>query len=395
MFAVTGIAPSICPPGTEFMYGSCYAVCPAGYMRYSGVTCLQECPSDFIDQLLSCKLENYGLDSYLSQSSCEAANGPGNCEFCGTKFFYPKCKRGYDRNVCGYCTVNPDCNSFGLGARSGFTCAKKYFSSDRIDFVCPSDLELYADGQCYTPCNSAKYAPTFNRCLVPCQPNQLSCSNIFATSDVCAKDYQSCIDGTLDRPIAPFVSDSNVKTLGLVAGVSSQNVTVKTAAGVNSTVVGTSDIGKYFIDVVNSLMASALSRPAVFYTNIRDPKTGGITQTIQKTGAMNVNVLEAMTKYQDAFAEDFANQTSPSISNDLNARYQAETAKFLKKVWADIHLIDMIQFNGWLVNGAALNEALMVDLAGVNALLAPYTKQTCSAELKAPCIGVELAQICS
>jgi hypothetical protein len=36
-----------------------------------------------------------------------------------------------------------------------------------------------------------------------------------------------------------------------------------------------------------------------------------------------------------------------------------------------------------------------VDLAGVKALLAAYTKQICSAELKAPCIGVELAQICS
>jgi hypothetical protein len=147
--------------------------------------------------------------------------------------------------------------------------------------------------------------------------------------------------------------------------------------------------------VVNSLMARNFLQSAVIYTTIRDPKTGGINQTIQKTGAMNVNVLEAMVKYEDAFVKDFEYQTNTFINGQLNARYQADTAKFLKKVWADIHLIDMIQINGWLVNSAALNEALTVDLAGVNALLEPYTKQSCSAKLRASCIGVELAQICS
>jgi EGF domain/Calcium-binding EGF domain len=390
-----------CPAGTEFIfcYESCFAFCPAGYKRYSfGATCLQECPKNFIDQELSCKLENYGLNSYSSETSCEVTNGAGNCEYCNSRSLFPwnpKCKLGFDRYNCTHCTANPDCNSFGLGARSGKTCAKRNLTSVEADFVCPPKFELYTDGYCYLPCNSTKYTPTYNRCLVPCQPSQFSCSNVSSGSDLCAKDYQACVDGIEERPVEPFVSDTNVATLGLVAGVSSRNVTVKTAAGMNSTVVGTKDIGKSFVDVVNRLMAPSFLRPAVVYTRVRDPKTGGINQTIQKTGAMNVDVLEAMVKYRDAFVEDLANQTSASINNVLNARYHAETAKFLKKVWADIHLIDMIQINGWLVNRAALSEALMVDLTGVNALLAAYTKQICSAELNAPCIGVELAQICS
>jgi hypothetical protein len=159
-----GTIPDTCGSDKDKRGLLCYSKCPPGYSNPSGtVDCHQDCPGNFRDDGLFCRLAEYGRGAgYAWQfkdgfsdsgmfERCQAAQGAGNCEKWGA-IVYPKCQPGYSPFGCCICRpTTPDCSALGFVGQFDLSCTKKIILGDPTLMDCPQGLE-YDAGLCYTPC---------------------------------------------------------------------------------------------------------------------------------------------------------------------------------------------------------------------------------------------------
>ena len=76
-------------------------------------------------------------------------------------------------------------------------------------------------------------------------------------------------------------------------------------------------------------------------------RAGTILKQIQAVRRATQSVGRGVFDHEEAFANDFAAQTSRAINRKLNHHFTPRTAKFLKKKWATIQLSQLAEINHW------------------------------------------------
>jgi hypothetical protein len=287
---------------------------------------------------------------------CENDNGKGNCEMWAA-IAYPKCKPGFSPAGCCVCS----------GCSTGLV----------------NDA-----GLCYPPCENTHYGvgPV---CWAKCPDGTVDCGT------ACAADSGQCVSGVFNQAVAPFILAANVLTLGLAAPLTGAlSITIKTVQGVTKVVGGTSRVGKAFVATVNKLQTVSPNKERVsVLTRLRNPKNWDeILGEVYSYADLSMDTFEAMEELKNAFSDDFATQTSDAVNNELNRRFDARTAKYLKEAWMNVRLKEMGDAYAWQIADTALNTIAMVDITGITGVVAAYAKPSCSANTQFPCIPADRTQ---
>jgi len=398
----------------------CYSHCPPGMKRF-GFDCHSVCPSGSQDQGLFCRWNEYGRgagfpwkfgDGFNDRGMykrCERKHGKGKCEKKGA-IVYPKCRSGYKPVGCCICRpALPNCDAHNLGGRFDLSCAKKIQIGDPTPMDCAEDEDEDA-GLCYKKCRGG-YNGVGPVCWGYCDDSQVDCGL------GCAKSDDACFEGTYDQVLAPLILAANVASLGLAApATATATMTIKVAGKV---VAGTTRVGKAFVWVVKQLQTTGKIRKVdgkdtfvlnglkengfKVLTEIMDPMSMDFNEETKATIYAITDIIEghtgtneakesyqAMRDYKEAFADDFAGQTSTDISDELERNFHPLTARFFKETWAEYSLTELAEAEGWETADTILTTASAVDITGVMGVVDAYAKPECNAIVPFPSTAANL-----
>jgi EGF domain/Calcium-binding EGF domain len=393
-----GLIPTECPSNKEKIGLLCYSYCPSGYVRF-GVDCHSVCPDGLADQGLFCRRLEYGRgggypwhfgdclcnDGMIGR--CEYDHGRGNCEMWGA-IAYPKCDPGYSPFGCCICRPNPpDCSALGLNPGIDLSCAKKIIIGDPTPMICASELQ-YDAGLCYPYCTEGYYnvGPV---CWSACDSDQTDCAA------ACAKDTATCALGITEQILAPLIVAANILTLGLATPITGAiTISIKTASGATKLVSGATRLGKIFVDLVKkfqTIRSTPSPEKATIFKRIFHAATGNPLRTYTLLDDIGEEAYDLLEAFQNAFAADFAGQTSPEINDTLDTHFHPMTALYFKKLWALLQFYELAQANDWEIANLVLGLAAIADPTGIASVVAAYAKPTCSAIVPLPCISADIA----
>jgi len=377
-----GLIPQECPAGKERIGALCYTKCPRGYVRF-GFDCHQTCPSGFRDDGLFCRKSEYGRGAGYTiwdLGGCERDHGRGNCEQWGL-IYYPKCKRGYHNVACCICRPNSfSCSSYGLGGQLDLSCGKKIIIGDPTPMICNSNQE-YDAGLCYPFCPSGMYGvgPV---CWSHCAQEHVDCGA------ACASSGDTCASQIFDQVLSVLIIAANVATLGLATpATAGAGLTIRVAG---KTVAGTTKVGKAMVKAVTYLQTvkspGKLGKGVEVTETMVNPINGQIVKVKKYFYDVSSVGFDAVEAYRQAYADDFATQTSPRINSIIDSRFTPATAEFVKKSWADIQLNEMKVANDWQIADTVLDAASLVDVTGVTGVVAAFANPICGVTIPFPCV---------
>ena len=397
------------------------ADCPSGYTN-NGATCgrgantiaapsrLANCPSGYTNMGLSCFQNAHTVWKGCKSGGC----APGYTDFGCTCTRPPDsmslnamvCAEGFTKGPDGRC--RRDCPA-GY-TNTGETCFRPVSTLGMDKMLCrpgerkvgarcfPAAGSCYGDeqeqsGLCYRNCKPGFYGegPV---CWQQCQPGWVNCGA------GCAKSSAECGKVVGEQVYAPLVVAANVATMGLsssaTAGVQG---TVTTLTIGSKTISSSSKVGKALITVITKARSMNVQETLPLTRRIFNSKLGmgkgaSTFTTLRKVGMTTykgtTNTLQSINDYAKAYAEDFANQTSPEINDILNKNFHPDTANFLKETWARQQLAQMATTEGWIAADNAMNWIGMVDITGVTSLVSAYAKPMCQDATELPCTSASL-----
>jgi hypothetical protein len=168
-------------------------------------------------------------------------------------------------------------------------------------------------------------------------------------------------------------------------------ISIKTAQGATTLVSGTTRLGRTVVNLVKNLQTIKPTKESVnLRTRIFNARFGSTMSTTTTTYSIAVATYQLYDEYQQAFAEDFAGQTSNFVNDEINRHYHPDTALFLKKVWAEAQFAELAEQNAWEVVDFSLTVVSLVDITGVTALINAYLKPTCLQIFPFPCIEADI-----
>ena len=171
----------------------------------------------------------------------------------------------------------------------------------------------------------------------------------------------------------------NIATLGMsssAAAPASQSLKIG-----EKVYEGTSKVGKAFVTVVNKLKSIPLN-PTVakgieIFKKIYNPTTKEVIKTIKTIYKIGKLEYDATKDYFSAFAEDFINQTSPEINQEIDNRFNPQVARFIKESWGNVQLDEMSISNGFNIAGNVLSAVSIVDPTGIASVINAFAKPVC------------------
>ena len=233
---------------------------------------------------------------------------------------------------------------------------------------------------CYPKCRSGfdGFGPV---CWGTCDNSMVNCGLS------CAKTTADCALAAPDQAISTLMLAANIATLGLATPATAGASATLQIAG--KTVAGTTNAGKALVKAVTTLQTvkpSGLANGATVVQRIVDVRTGATKRTIKTTAKIEYTQYKAMKQFRQAFAEDFASQTSAEIEEELDSHFNPKTANFLKQLWAERTFNEIVEANDWQITGSVLSAASIVDITGVTGVVPAYAKPVCSENVPFPCI---------
>ena len=383
-----------CAAGRVKIGALCYSKCPANTKRV-GFDCHSVCPSGMRDDGLFCRAAEYGrgagypwkigdtigsLDG--ARRRCRKNHSQG-CEKYG-QIIYPKCKEGYSNVGCCICRPKkPDCSALGMNPGIDLSCAKKVTIGDPVPLICPNN-KVEDAGLCYQKCRTG-----FNGvgpvCWQGCDAGWVNCAA------GCAKTSTECGMVVADQVISPLIVAANIASLGLstpATGAASAGVQTLKVGG--KTVTGSTRLGKALIkavDLAQSVKPSGLKPGASIFRRIWVARTGKPHKLVATTFKGNKLLNDATNDYTQAFADDFANQTSPGINRAIDNRFHPMTARFLKETWGRQQLAELAEANDWVIAQDVLAAVSIADITGVTGVVSAYAKPICQDVTPFPCVS--------
>jgi len=242
------------------------------------------------------------------------------------------------------------------------------------------------DGLCYKTCDNG-YNGVGPVCWQTCDDSQVDCGA------GCAKTSLECGMTVAGQVIAPVIVALNIATLGVTDAAADATKTVM-VGGKN--VAYTSDLGYYALKALNffqSVNKTGKANPTVI-SRIYNARIGtkGLAwlRTVKTVATVSAQVYSAQEQYREMFADNFADQTSREIEQELDSHFNPETARFIKKSWADMAMQELAEANGWVIASTALAAASLVDPTGVVGAVEAYAKPVCDENVRFPCTEANL-----
>ncbi len=397
---------SICAAGREKIGALCYSKCPANTKRV-GFDCHSVCPDGMRDDGLFCRATEYGRGAGFpwkfgdkafslkdARKRCNKKHPERGCEKYG-EIIYPKCKEGYSNFGCCICRPKtPDCRALGMNPGIDLSCAKKVTIGDPVPLICASD-KVEDAGLCYPKCKT-DFHGVGPVCWQNCAPNWANCAA------GCAKTSVECGMVVADQVIAPLVLAASVASLGMsnttTAAINAAgDMTTSTSKVIRiggKTVAGSTKLGKAFVELVHLMQrVKSLSSGAHSVHLVRRviSKAGTVAKYVKYSTQTTAALYEATNDFTDAFADDFANQTSPAINRAIDNRFHPKIARFFKKTWGRQQLAELAEANGWVIAQDVLAVVSIADFTGVTGVVSAYAKPICQDITSFPCVSVDLS----
>jgi hypothetical protein len=245
----------------------------------------------------------------------------------------------------------------------------------------------YDAGLCYPKCKPGFYGvgPV---CYQACDAGQTDCLA------ACGQDPASCALAIVDMWVEAAIVSINVVTFGLAVPYTKVATIAIKVGNTVQMVAGSTRIAKALVNLVD-VMKDATPVPVAnafkVVKQVVDAKRPTIKfSTVEQVYSYSTLVYEAQEEYRNAFAEDFAGQTSPAINDEINRRFTPLVAEFLKRQWADVELVMMAEVNGWITASRLLSFAAIADPTGLVALAAAFAKPLCKTAVPFPCVAAAL-----
>lgn len=393
-----------CPPGTEKDGALCYPLPQKGY-KGVGPVCWQSCPSGFRDDGAFCaKPAAYGRGSGYAawnEEKCKNENPTLGCEKNGA-MWYPKCQQGFV--AVGCCICSPQCPP-DFGTDIGVSCTKKTYTRGAGTILeCPPGLIRDETGGpaglCYPKCR-----PGFHGvgpvCWQDCDPNWVGCAA------ACSKTSTDCGFASFEQVLSVATVAANIAILVLTGpggaeaatllekggtelvkvGVTSAKAGTSVAAGSGylvtakaAGILAKAKIGEAFMKAVTLLQnvkPSNLEKGASVVRRIYQARTGTkLSQSITTFKVVKAGYT-ALTDYRKAFADNFIEQTSIAINQEIDDNFTPKTARYLKEYWATIQIKEVAEANNWQIAQTTMAVASIIDITGVTGLVAAFAKPIC------------------
>jgi len=381
------------------------ADCPSGYTNM-GVSCFQ--PASTYGK--SCSYAPF----HFSKRSCDKPGYTDMGCYCGKgpktiSINNAKCPKGYFRRVAhcykecpsGYRNMGLTC--FRGVSTLGHTAMRCDPGEEMIGLRCfPKGKSCYGNDEkdgllCYPGCKPG-YDGVGPVCWGVCPKGYHNCGA------GCAQSAGQCAMTVVNQVLGPLIVAANVASMGLASpatkGLTAATQTIKIAG---KTVAGTSKLGKALVKVVKTLQTvkpSGLQKGAGVVKRIFAARTGAFTKAANNAsklskinratkiprlaGNIGFQAYDAMKQYTGAYADDFANQTSREINDEIDRKFHPKTARFIKEQWAREQLGSMAKANNWAIADTVLSAVSLVDITGVTSVVGAYAKPKCQADIPFP-----------
>jgi len=233
---------------------------------------------------------------------------------------------------------------------------------------------------CYENCRDG-YNGVGPVCWQTCDDSQVDCGA------GCAKTSLECGMTVANQVMAPLVVAANIVTMGVADTAADATKTVM-VGGKN---VGyTSDLGYYALKAVNALQTIDTATNPTLITRVFGSRVGDTVETFKKVSELSLLAFETQETYRNNFVKEFAVQTSKEIEQELDSHFHPETARFIKKSWADMAMQEMAEARGWGIASNALAVASLFDPTGVVGVVEAYLKPVCGKNVPFPCTEYNL-----
>lgn len=350
--------------------------CPSGYFK-SGATqrCHKNCPSGYTNTGEFCHrvATSKGMGSMTCSSGYFQSSVTARC--------HKNCPSGYT-NTGETChrvvsTLGLSSMSCNAGEHKGGVAGERCYPNNSFCF----NGGDYDAGLCYPECKGG-FDGVGPVCWQYCDNSMVNCGLS------CGKTEADCVIAAADQVISTLVLAANIASLGL-ATPATAGATVTINIG-GKTVAGTTKAGKALVWAVTKLQSikpSGLKQGASVVQRIINARTGTLVKKTLTKAKINVISYKAMVNYRNAFAEDFATQTSDDIEAELDSHFHPTTANFLKGLWGERMMTELAEANNWQIASTVLAAASIVDITGVTGVVSAYAKPVCNAVVPFPCTG--------
>lgn len=388
---------------------SMVATCPAGYTN-TGFTCFRGADTygkacDLIGNKHPCK-EGYtdfgctctrGADS-LGPSSMTCPAGYHQSDI--TKRCIVDCPAGYTNT--GETCYKP-VSTLGLDA---MTCkpgevkkgARCFPSANSAGGSCGPGRENDA-GLCYPVC-PAGFHGIGPVCWQNCPANETECGAGCATSKF------QCASTITDELVGVATVAANIATLGTAAPATGEATTglklgEETITIGSKTFTSSSKVGKALIktlraagsyagsarEALQSVKQPGLGEDATLTERIFQARAGTKFKVANTTRKVVSLLYGASAEFKSAYAEDFANQTSPAINKEIDDRFNPDTAAYIKKQWASVQLNEMVSVRDFNITNDVLSALSIADISGVSGLVNSFLHPVCADVIPFPTLS--------
>jgi hypothetical protein len=324
-----GTIPTTCDGGKQNQAGLCYTPCNAGYGA-AGPVCWQNCPSGYTDTGALCHYSAKSLTASLVRSGCHVDSAFG-C-------IVPRydCPSGYT-NAGLFCALNTPSVPAGYSGLTGLDLTKKSYGRGAGTIPTNCAGKQNDAGLCYSACNAGMYGvgPV---CWQNCPAGKVNCGA------GCASSTTTCVSDTANMVVAPIMVAVNIATAGSTGAVSSATVqSIKNGLKVAST-------------------------------------AGAIANASYQAG-------QTTYMWVNDYVGNFRQLTNDDINNQVNAKFSAAGARWVKEQYAMVHLNMMAADDAINTALNALNAASGFDPTGVSGVVSAFAKPICSTDSPFPAVN--------
>ncbi|EJK44367.1 hypothetical protein THAOC_37096, partial [Thalassiosira oceanica] len=393
------------------------ADCPSNYIQ-DGATCrlpphdiyspskLASCPSGYVNTGLTCHRDyhSYWKKTFFCSGGCksgyvdigcichkDAHTMDHNSMVCPPGYFKGVAARCYKSCQNGYMNTGEYCHrTMVVKGMEAMSCDE---GEERIAARCfPKTNNGCYSGQqwdaglCYDKCSSG-YSSGGPVCWQRCDTSQTDCGM------GCAESAEECGSVIADQVIAPLVLAANIASLGLggpgTTALAKVGKTHKAITKLNnvlksSTLKNSIDAFEAIDGVQDVLKVYKRLKPARVGLSVID--TADSINTYAQEGK---TIYDAANDFSTSFSSEFAELTNQEIADEIDNRFEPDTAAFLKKQWAFVEYSEMAEVEGWDFASKIATVADLVDPTGVIALVSAYAKPKCRDVIEFPCIEAD------
>lgn len=209
----------------------------------------------------------------------------------------------------------------------------------------------------------------------------------------CATSSEKCALTAVDQVLGPLVVAANIATLGASAPATDA---LKGAEAAETVTVGgvkvtrATKMGSAFITAVKKLQSirpEGVEADATLTRTIYVARFGTKAATAKTVARVSSSLYNITSEFSNAYASDFADQTSKAISDTIDAHFAPDAAKYVKQQWGVIQLHEMAGTNGFQIATTVMTAVSLVDLTGVTGLVNAYSKPICQDAIVFPTLS--------